>query len=390
MTSEVLKRLVEIVNQIEHVEGETDNHYDNGGQSSSQPTPNISELCQIHDALIEELLHQENRNTAAVDILQFRLGSLLSDEPKKSMGLDAERVASEADMYRAIAGISIYLLPMITTIARMDSTLIEHLRCTIRQSTLLLKMLSTIYSFSRGTTRADVDALPSHYPMLQRWRDEMEEQMNSGGSNAWGEDMSNMISFNRQNLAQEEVELLLMANTPTPLEEDSSHPNDDGMEEDFIGGIPSAGLVARMSAKYFKKETATDETTVTSSSVQIGMDHRGLIRLRDSTLENGNGWWAALTPSSTTSYHSPTFTITSVAVPKGDKSQHIRTTLSTIAVEVGRDGRQWWEATSSVIQRLNELQSLQEEVGELWSQKEVERQISAASIEQPVDASMKD
>jgi hypothetical protein len=373
MTSDVIKRVLDIVNQLELLDYEI--HEEDASPSSLKTS--VSELCQIHDELVEDLQREERSATSQtgfpVDIVRFRIYSLYSEQ---SMGLDPEQVAAKADMYRAALGISMYLLQTITgtTFSGMDS-IKEHLQHTIRQCTLLLKILVTVYSLSCGKS-PDLTALPSHSPILERWIDEMEQQTSS-----WGEETSNMISFDRQQLAQEEDQLLLMANTPTPLESgNSNHLNYDSIQEDT--NIPSTGLVARMSSKYLKRE-AIDQPT----SVQIRMDHRGLIRLRDMA---ENHWWAALTPSSSTNYKSPTFTITSVAIPIEDSSAKNRFSLSTITLEVGRDGRQWWEATSTVIQQLKDLQSLQEEVEILWPYDQVEIQTSAASNAIGVGATMKD
>jgi hypothetical protein len=384
MTSDVVKRVVDIVSQLELLDDDDDDG-EIQEEDASSPKTSISELCQIHDALMEERISASQRG-AALDIVRFRLVPSSCAEENK-MGLDVELVAVEADVYRSTVGISMHLLQVIadsTTVSKVDDSIKEGLQHTIRQCTLLLKILSTMYSLSCGKNSNDLTTahLPSQYPILHRWIEEMEQRDISN----WEEETSNLISFDRQQLASEEDELLFMANTPTPLEssaDDANHLNYDNSMQEEYSNHPYTGMVARMSSKFLKKETIDAQT-----SVQICMDHRGVIRLRDMP---ENHWWAALTPSSSTNYKSPTFTITSVAIPILEEYYtKVRLSLSTITLEVGRDGRQWWEATSAVIQQLNDLQSLQDEVGSLWPHDQVQIQNSAASTAVVSGAAMMD
>lgn len=372
MTFRLVTRVADIANQI-IVDGETHDKNDmNDDDFSFSLKTNLSELCQIHDALIEDRSFT-SQSRVSIDIARFRLCTLYAEH---SMGLDPEKVAGEADVYRAIIGISMYLVQTIqsTKTSEMNSTM-KHLDCTIQQSTLLLKILSFISSFSSDESTA---ALPSKYPILQIWIDEMARRT----TNSWGNDEdTNMISFDPQELALEEAQLLRMANTPMPSESGrnaANHPNNGSMQKE---ASTSLALVARMSSNYLSAVTSDQ-----SPSIQISMDHNGMLRL---TGKQRNDWWAAMTPSSTVCYVSPTFTITS-AVVHTEKNSNRGLSLSTIVLEVGNGGRQWWEVASSIIEQLKDLESLRGEVEKLWPQDQVERQISAAFNQAGVDTTMID
>jgi hypothetical protein len=143
-----------------------------------------------------------------------------------------------------------------------------------------------------------------------------------------------VISFDREQLQMEEVDLLQMASTPTPLEYDPKN------------GAGSIDLVARLPLGE------------AGSSVQAVLDERGVLRTRHTT-EYPNAWWA-LTATSTISYESPRFTITSVWT----NQPNLCTTSLTL--DVGRDGHLWWEQTSRIVHQLKEAQEFKDQLQILW------------------------
>lgn len=321
----IVAKVAEIANQLTWDKNSAEN------DSNTTPLPCLSTLCQLHDELIESCQGvDETRKRMQSKISQFQIS------PLESGSLEPDEIAAEADIYRAVLGLSLYLIQHIPSTQCNGCYIQSKLKRIIRQSTLLLNILSTIYSLANG---ASIDSVPTVFPVLQLWIDNLQED--------WTDQTSTLISFDRKDLAMEEDQLLLMACTPTPLESNQ------------ISIIPETKelLVARMPC------TALGESDSTTT-VQIGINNCGLIRLIG---RDDNTWWAALTASSTTHYKSPTFTIHSVVTPTKSTLDSKSSFLSgsTLALQVGRDGQKWWEATSAIIEQLKELKQLQDELQSL-------------------------
>ncbi len=322
MTLGIVSKVAEIANRL--IEETPDDNY---SSSISTSAPRLLDLCRLHDEVITTCQDAESRINILGKLCQFRVS------PLQEVMLKAEEISSEADLYRALLGLSLYLILNIPITNSSASCFQEdELKRTIRQSVLLLKILAKIKSIATGTME---DSAPTRFPVFQEWIDQLQE--------AWTDQTSNVISFDRQELAMEEDQLILMASTPTPWELN---------QQTSIIEETKELLVARMPVTVLGKiETAT---------VQVRMDHRGLIRLMD---QEDSTWWAALTASSTTHYKSPTFTIKMVVTQtKTSLGTNPVMSLGTLPLQVGRDGHQWWEVTSAIIEQLKELQQLQDEV----------------------------
>lgn len=354
MTNVAVKKVVEIASQV--LEGTDD------GDSSAQDCPPknqasipLEELCRLLDELMEEV----GRETNGVGNIQVARFHETSSEESESGHFGLEPLTIQADCIRAILGLSLHLLHRISRSQSKLGPIIQHLEQSYRQSKLLLGILSVSFAFV-PEGHGDSPELPSYFPALQAWI-ELEKQHSLELINGDANEGSTLISFDKEELAMEEGLLLQMAATPTPAEVNR------GSTEQWNS---QPLLVARMPSTYLQVQSD-------QSSVQVTMDHRGVIRLRDHALSSN--WWAALTANSTTHYTSPNFTITSVVIPPfiASKNTNDDFSLSAITLQVGRDGHKWWELSSVIIQMLGELQHMQDaELNSLWPKDLVENRIS--------------
>ena len=312
------------------------------GKTQDDPVP-LPELCRLLDSLTAEIVQDDgDGGLPQKDITTIRVLS----STENGEGLGPASFALETDRYRAILGLSLHLMLRMSKSEPKLAPTIAYLRRTIRRSKLILKILSAVYSISFFPS-ADV-SLPSNLTVLPEWVEHQKQNLVEQEIE-WDDQSSNSISLDREDLATEEDQLLHMAATPIPAES-----NWDRGEL----ALDSQVLVARMSSSYLYGQNHQQ------SSVQIMMDCRGIIRLRDSS--SNLDWWAALTAASATYYKSPNFTITSVLI-SGDKSTSRNDlALSTISLQVGRDGHKWWEATSVLIEKLKELQVFLDAISANW------------------------
>lgn len=315
MTGQAFQQVVEIASHEGH------------GKSRS-----LSDLLKLHDALLEENENRQHENE--IPMLNFRIS------PSK---LENDDISLEADYCRAILSLSLHIKSRIQQAEDAFSEMCHaRLERTIQQSSLLLDLLANLYSMGY----ANSGNLPSSYSEIVEWLTFEAERMEASSVSS---DL--MISLDQEALALEEGELLLMANTPIPSassRQGTGNHNQDGW------------LVARVPASYVSSETTEMAT------VAVTLDtHRGVLRhYDDKDLSASNdGWWAAITASSESRYQSPTFSISNLVVhnPTSSSAYEVR----MFEVQVGRNGRQWWEATSSVIQRLQEIETLQLQVSKL-------------------------
>lgn len=330
--------------------------------AETQAIPSLSTVCQLHDNLVECL--QETRGTS--DGILAKTSEEVSQSwfsCERASDTDLiRRFILEADLYRAIQVISHYLLGKLPKNLEGIHCLRNKLQTTMQKAKILIKLLSSIYSFfiARST---ELSSLPTNYPVLQHWLDEQEEAQhpnNIFSNEQNGTNGDEGLTFDKEALVQEEVELMRMAFTPTPLEafgttnlggsncKVSQDDQEINQEPENLTDT-SFPLLARLETNSVKSSIAGDAV-----STPVAMHRCGIIRARD---DSGACW--ALTATSKIECKPPIVTITSVL------SNHERNT-SSLSLQVGSSSRQWWDETSKVIKTLQEIQELRAAAAALW------------------------
>ena len=301
---------------------------------------NIKSICLLHDSVIRTLSSKVDDSIARNHRYMMRLR--LIDKLDEAIHI-RKHIAFEADLYRAVALTSLYLLEKLPLAAHTSETVKTNLQTSYNKSQVLLNILQRIYvQCIPLNERNEEEEIPTTQPFLGLSLEKLQPV-------AIEENKGSIISFDREKLQMEEDELLKMANTPTPYENRLQNSQRDQNYNTY--------LIARLLLGEAKK----DETVRPSLSVTFN-DENGILRARDASNEEYRDSWWILTSESTISFESPFFTITSVL--QNDFS------TTSLSLNVGRDGDIWWEKVSQAITKLNESRDLQERIQRLWSDEE--------------------
>jgi hypothetical protein len=312
-------------------------------------------LCGAHDKLLE-VLQLEDEITTLVDgeIVRLRVlkeGSAYIEQVRR-------RIFLQADLLRAVMLVSHKLLSKVgalpMTSSKGDESTDSQLKVMIRQGRVLLQILSNTYSENLPSNPADRENLPSNFPLFEELLEQQGQISNDVDDNN--------IAFDRDQLEQEEDELLQMAHTPTPQE---------GKHAPAVGANRSAMTTILLHASM----VSADRNLTT---VPVELDGRGFLRTRkslNSTMDapsNGDSIWL-LTAETTIFYNTPTLRLSNVVTYC--KSSF---TASLISLNVGSQGNVWWERISAIVQRLKVASELQEQLQSAWTTEVFQEQRSVS------------
>lgn len=310
-------------------------------------------LCGTHDKLLE-VLQLGDEITTLVD------GEILRLRVLKEGSADIEqvrrRILLQADLLRAVMLVSYKLLSKVgalpMTSSKGDKSTDDHLKVIIGQVKILLQVLSYKYSENLPSNAADREKLPSNFPLF-------EELLQQQGQTSNDVDDNN-IAFDKDQLEQEEDELLRMAHTPTPQE---------GRHAPAVGATRTANMdvdnAVPSTTTLLHAPMVSEDRNLTTVSVEL--DGRGFLRARtplNSTIDapsSGDSIWL-LTAETTIFYNTPMLRLSNIVTYC--KSSF---TASKISLNVGSQGHVWWERISAIVQRLKVASELQEQVQSAWT-----------------------
>jgi hypothetical protein len=310
-------------------------------------------LCGAHDKLIE-VLQLEDEITALVD------GEIVTLRVLKEGSTDIEhvrrRILFQADLLRAVMLVSQKLLSKVgalpMTYSKGDESTDDQLKVIIRQGKVLLQVLSNKYSENLSSNAADRENLPSNFPLFEELLKQQDQTSNDVDDNN--------IAFDKDQLEQEEDELLRMAHTPTPQE--GRHAPAVGANGTAIMDVENA---VPSTTTLLHAPMVSEDRNLTTLSVEL--DGRGFLRARqplNSAIDvpsNGDSIWL-LTAETTIFYNTPMLRLSNVVTYC--KSSF---TASKISLNVGSQGHVWWERVSAIVQRLKVASELQEQLQSAWT-----------------------
>lgn len=382
----------------------------------SQDYQQISTLLQLHDRLSHLLPtvnddsnddNEANKIHESISKYFSQLRLQTQDDDKSQVEKEKETsfkkqlliyLAMEADLYRAMALTSIYLMEMIpmATNRPLDVSVEQGLKSCHQRAQWLVKMLNH---------RVAEVLLDSNHPgesvessnLLELYATEYSEQLEGWllecGDPFEGEDDNNnmLISFEKEQLQLEEDELLHMASTPTPNET---------TKHDSVTTLPSTKSTtpdsALLSARLLIQEDATTSTststiTITTTTAENDSTHNNNIKTSQySTLVvlNDRGvfrsqhpqeqaWWWALTSESSVQCDANQM-ISISAVFSNRPTLHGRPLTIQLQVTNAKDLSLWWTRISKIVQSLQEANDLQNELPSLWPLNEVQAKLQQA------------
>ena len=330
----------------------------------NEESMSCASLCGAHDKLLE-FLQLGDDITTLVDGEMVRLRVL--KEGSTDIEEVRRRILLQADLLRAVVLVSYKLLSKVgalpMTSSKGDSSTDDHLKVIIRQAKVLLQVLSYKYSEILFSNAADRENLPSNFPLF-------EELLEQQGQTSDDIDDNN-IAFDKDQLEQEEEELLRMAHAPTPRE--GRH-------------VPAvcANRTANMDVEHAVSSTSTllhapmvsEDKNLTTLSVEL--DGRGFLRTRkplnsiiDASSSDDPIW--LLTAETTIFYNAPMLRLSHTVTYC--KSTF---TASKISLNVGSQGQIWWEKISAIVQRLKVASELQEQLQSAWTTEAFQEQRSVS------------
>ena len=275
-------------------------------------------------------------------------------------------------MYRAMALTSMLLMRNLpgTNLNPLSEPVELDLRSCLRRSQLLLKIIDQRVQSALDPNQDEMEtkSLLQHYNteyygQLERWFVEYDDLE--------GDDDDNMIAFDKEQLLQEEEELLHMAATPTPHEAGSSIPL---AKENEL----SARLIQNDTASTDMENQSADKTCNRSpqySTVVVFDEQQGVFR---SFHPQEQAWWWLLTSESSVVQNqfsnSQTICVSSVL------SNRPKLAVSSIQLQIKepQEISVWWSRISKFVQSLQQAKDLQAEVTSLWPSHEVEAKLQQA------------
>jgi hypothetical protein len=321
-------------------------------------------LCGAHDKLLE-VLQLGDESTTLVDGEIVRLRVL--KEGCTDIEQVKRRILLQADLLRAVMLVSYKLLSKVGALPMTsnegDKSTDDHLKVMIRQVKVLLQVLSNKYSETLSSNAADRENLPSNFPLF-------EELLKQQGQISDDVDDSN-IAFDKDQLEQEEDELLRIAYTPTPHE--GRHAPAVGANRTAIMDVENA---FPSTTTLLHAPMVSEDRNLTTLSVEL--DQRGFLRIRkslNSTIDaprSGDSIWL-LTAETTIFYNTPMLRLSNVV--NYCKSSF---TDCKISLNVGRQGHVWWERISVIVQRLKVASELQEQLQSAWTTEVLQEQRSVS------------
>jgi hypothetical protein len=322
-------------------------------------------LCGAHDKLLEVLqLGDEITTLVDGEIVRSRV---LLKEGSMDTGIEQvrRRILLQADLLRAVMLVSHKLLSKVdalpVTSSKGDESTDDQLKVIIRQVKVLLQVLSNKYSENLSSNVADQENLPSNLPSNFPLFEELLQQQGQTFN-----DVDDSISFDKDQLEKEEDELLQMAHTPTPQERQGA--NGTALM-DVENAVPSTTTLLHA-------PMVSEDRNLTT--VPVELDGRGFLRIRkplNSTIDapsSGDSIWL-LTAETTIFYNTPMLRLSNVVTYC--KSSF---TASMISLNVGSQGRVWWERISAIVQRLKVASELQEQLQSAWTTEVFQKQRSVS------------
>ncbi|CAJ1915293.1 unnamed protein product [Cylindrotheca closterium] len=398
--------------------------------SSSQDYPQISTLLELHDRLSHLLLlvhhngdddndNNNNNNdkipqSIARYFSQLRLqrhddntNNKSQQDIKKKQQL-FEYLAVEADLYRAMALTSIYLMEMIPTATNrpLDVSVEQGLKSCYQRAQFLVKMMDhrVVQSVDVvlvtpnqeiNSTSSSSSLLLDHYTtdyseQLERWLLECDSLEENDDNNN-----NSIMMFDKEQLQLEEDELMQMAATPTPNE-----------TEDDSAILPSAtttytsdrnsptDLSARL-IQYDDTSSTPENDDSTDKNKNNTSQYSTLVVLNDrggvfqSQHPQEQAWWWALTSDSTiqcdhhannddNNHDQMMITISSVVSNRPKLGQHLP--FIQLHAKKPQDVSLWWSRISKIVQSLQETKDLQHELESLWPAKEVQTKLEESRL----------
>jgi hypothetical protein len=332
-------------------------------QNQDLQLQNLTAISRLHDNVIGTLSnYAADASTSRIQNYILRLRLHQTDEDAAHI---QRFIPLEADLYRSVSLTSLYLLHTIPLISPIPDEVRKSLEGTLKKTQLLLKILEKVTVQCYENEEGGDTLLPTNHPFLDEWILKFRPKE---------EDTGVEISLDREGLQMEEDELLQMATTPTPYENNPLFARKDQ--------ISFADPIARL---LLVDNTATDSSAIsTHASIAISLNTKGVFRPRDtSSFDLKHSWWL-ITCDSTVLYESPILTIYSVLTNHYTSSQKI--SCKAIKVNVGKDGTLWWEKISRIVQELKQIKELQDEVRTLWPDPEFKSQLKLSRAQTCLDS----
>lgn len=293
----------------------------------------LEDACQWHSDLSTSLNNEEA--TTPADWLQFRR---FPDTFRDDKGFQ-EKFIQNADTYRALAGLSLYIAKKLPQ-GSPKREILQHMHL---QANLIHRLQTNIYEFLMNSTNEEI---ASHYPNVQAWM--VNTNLNASHT-TYAQDQGGLeletITIDKEALQLEEDELIYMASTPTPLEamatqRSATHSSAEEANNPVHGRL----------------EGPIDEVMTGVVSREVEWCNCGIIKL----VKEPERWWAITSKTTAEFLNGQTCVLDGVMA---NKSSLI---VSTLELDLGNQANAWWERISICVQQLKDIDELVDRAHLAW------------------------
>ena len=356
-------------------------------------------LVGIYDSIIEILSSQDESSSLSLNknVCHYRFiagggktttMTTMTKEDRDAAAADtADKVIgllnTEANLYRVL-WLSCVIIVSITDIK--NRTTIDTLQTTIRQCELLIRILKqNIVEATKGNENNNNSDNSSNI-----WDVRIRELTNNNDSNNDDDDdddddehdeddeSENILSFSREQLEEEEQELLRMASAPIPTstqcrEGKTTHQHQQQQFSQLLPLIkPSRSVVAGSIIPIIPSLPSLSSSPL---SIPVELDDRGILRRCNGNDNGDNSWWALTSQSilqeldegNNNQSSSTKVKITNIISNETAVDEH--SSGVSITLDVGRADclLLWREHLGKVKQYLMKVMEEQKEIKRLWS-----------------------
>ena len=378
----------------------------------------IYSLVNLHDSLQETLSKSSSTPTSPMALiysqfhrLKWPAGGDRNENECADDDIDTETIRDlfglEADLYRAMWLTCLILISVINTSndnreqqqrgrKRSRRELNDPtsgdggnrkilLQRTVDQCAVLVQLLG-IVEFGRGSNAAySGHTAPNDHGENNVWDERIREWTTDSKNEAEDDDDNslNILSFTKEQLEQEEQELLNMAETPIPSVDSSNQQQQQHKKQSTTWNKSSNGNANAIETIELLRGTLTAtsaETLSSSSPILVQLDGRGVLRASEGATNSNESaddnkdkdrWWWSLTPQSVV-YANDNGSPNKIQI--NNVISICTAKLTTITLDVGQDSIILWLEQVSSIQanaKRNDgnekLVAKQEEIKRLWT-----------------------